>query len=260
KYTPAGKDGGKGQWSDVVRLTDAPGTDFHVVAAADSGGTVWLAWQAWRDGHFTIQLAALADGHAWKTPRDISKNRANNWPPAIAADSAGTVYVAWDTYEKGNYDVRLFAHGKEDRTLDVAASARFEARPSLVCDAKDRLWIAYEEGDEQWGKDYSTNQFRKIGFEENPGFDLYHNRTVRVKCLQDGQLMRPADDLERALTGTLDRNRSLPRLAADAAGGIWLLLRHHPLPDGVGETWHSFALRHDGKRWGTPRRLGHSSN
>src|SRR5262249_39289033 len=59
KYTPAAKDGGKGQWSDVVRLTDAPGTDFHVVAAADSGGTVWLAWQAWRDGHFTIQLAAL---------------------------------------------------------------------------------------------------------------------------------------------------------------------------------------------------------
>jgi hypothetical protein len=37
QYTPPGKDGGKGEWSKVVRLTDAAGSDFHVVATADGG-------------------------------------------------------------------------------------------------------------------------------------------------------------------------------------------------------------------------------
>jgi hypothetical protein len=200
-------------------------------------------------------MAALADGHPWKAPRDISRNWANNWSPAIAADSAGTVYVAWDTYERDNYDVRLYVHNKDPRTVGVASSARFEVRPSLVCDAQNRLWIAYEEGDEQWGKDFATNMFRKIGLEENPGFGLYNNRTIKVKCLADGKLVQPADDLERALQGKLERNRSHPRLAVDAAGGVWLLLRHHPLPGGAGEVWNSFALRYDGARWGVPRRL-----
>ena len=43
----------------------------------------------------------------------------------------------------------------------MAGSAKFEARPSLACDAKGRVWIAYEEGDEQWGKDFANNQFKR---------------------------------------------------------------------------------------------------
>jgi hypothetical protein len=261
RYTPPVKEGASGQWSDVIRLTRSPGSDFHVVAATDSTGVVWLAWQAWRNGNFDILLAALADKHPWSTPRVISTSKANDWSPAIAADSRGNVYVAWDTYDKGNYDVRLHVAGKETKTLDVANSPRFEARPNIICDANDRVWIAYEEGDEQWGKDYATNQFRKIGFEKNPGFGLYIKRTVKVKCLVDGQLFQPAGDIEQAFGDVLPRNKSLPRLATDAGGGIWLLLRHHPLPGGApGEVWNSYALRYDGKQWSSPRRLAHSAN
>jgi hypothetical protein len=50
-------------------------------------------------------------------------------------------------------------------------------------------------------------------------------------------------------------NKSLPRIALDAAGGQCLLLRHHPLPGGAGEVWSSFALRYDGKTWSPPIRL-----
>jgi hypothetical protein len=40
RYTPPAKDGDAGAWSDIVRVTNAPGTDFHVVAATDASGTV----------------------------------------------------------------------------------------------------------------------------------------------------------------------------------------------------------------------------
>jgi hypothetical protein len=205
-------------------------------------------------------LSALASNHAWTTPKAITSAKANHWSPAITADSKGNVYVAYDTYEKGNYDVHLQVVGKTSKVIPVAFSARFEARPHIVCDAKDRVWIAYEEGDEQWGKDYNNGQHKKGGLEDPPGFALYINRTVRVKCLADGKLMQPADDVQRAFQGELPRNKSLPRLAVDGAGGIWLLVRHHARPSPAGEVWNSFALRYDGKRWSVPRPVANSSN
>ncbi len=262
RYTPP-KDGGPGSWSDIVRLTNTPGADFHVVAATDTSGTVWLAWQAWRENNFDILLAAPAEGHPWKQPRTISRSAANDWTPSIAADSQGRVYVAWDTYDKGNYDVLLYTldkDGKSSQVRAVADSPKFEARPHLVCDKQDRLWIAYEEGDEQWGKDYGMPRPGEHALPKNLGFALYIHRTVQVKCLVDGKLQRPAGDLQAALSETLKRNKTLPRLAVDAAGGLWLLLRHHPLPGGAGEVWNSYALRYQGKQWSPTRRLADSAD
>ncbi len=265
RYTPPAKDGGKGQWSEVTRVTRHPGTDFNVVAVTDSAGAVWLAWQSWRDDNFDILLSARAEGHAWKEPRIISRSKADDWNPAIAADGKGNVYVAYDTYDRGNYDVLLASVKKdsmEAEIVPIAASAKFEARAHVACDGEGRVWVAYEEGDEQWGKDFAhAGNVKNVGLDKNPGFALYVNRTVRVKCLADGKLMEPADDLEKALTGgRLRRNRSLPRLAVDASGGVWLLVRHHLVPGAAGEAWASFALRYDGAKWGAPLPLADSEN
>jgi hypothetical protein len=261
RYSPPTKTDPRGKWSDVVRLTRQPGSDISVASTTDASGVVWLTWQAWRKDNFDIMLAALADAHPWSTPRTLSTSPANDWSPAIAADKVGNVYVAWDTYGKGNYDVMLATVGKGAPSIvTVAGSARFEARPNLACDDKNRLWIAYEEGDEQWGKDFCGDHYRRIPLPKNPGASLYEHRTVKVKCLADGKLMQPAGDLERALDATLHRNKSLPRLAVDASGGVWLFLRHHPRPGGAGEMWDSYAVRYDGRDWSPIQHLPASAN
>jgi hypothetical protein len=262
RYTPppADQPGAAGRWSNPVRLTHSPGADFQLAATTDAAGVVWLAWQSWQKDNFDILLAAVADNHPYSTPRVVSASKANDWSPALAADSKGNVYVAWDTYDKDNYDVLLRVVGKDERTLTVAGSARFEARPHLVCDGKDRVWIAYEEGDEQWGKDFAhEGPVANVGLEKNLGYALYIHRTVKVKCLADGKLMQPAGDLEKAMGRRLPWNKSLPRLGVDGEGGVWLLVRHHPLPVKQGEVWDSYALRFDGSDWSTPRRLANSS-
>ncbi|MBX6312763.1 MAG: hypothetical protein IRY99_07585, partial [Isosphaeraceae bacterium] len=256
-YTP-GQGGGEGKWSETVRVTQDKGSDFHVVAATDSQGIVWLAWQAFRDGNYDILATTIGDGQQ-REPRRVSDSKANDWSPAIAADAKGNVYVAWDTYDQGNYDVRLRNVAKDTEPIVVANSARFEARPSLACDGQGRVWIAYEQGDEQWGKDYANNQLQRVPV-ENKGYALYINRTVRVKCLEDGKLKQPSAALEGAFNGVLGRNRSLPRLAVDASNGLWLLVRHASQPNGQGETWSSFATRYDGKSWSRPSRLPNSTN
>ena len=101
--------------------------------------------------------------------------------------------VACDGYRNGDYDIpgrirrrRAKASGDIDR---LAASSRFEARPSLCYDAKGRLWIAYEEGPEKWGKDYGALD----GDDGNP---LYSERSVRVVCLEaTANCCKPAAEL-----------------------------------------------------------------
>lgn len=254
KYTPA-REGG-GTWSDVDRLTRAPGTDFHVVAATDSQGEVWLAWQGWRGGNYDV--LALAPGQT--EPRTVSNSGAHDWSPAIAADRLGNVYVVWDTYDPGNYDVRLRNLKGDGPVLEVARSPRFEARASVACDEAGRVWVAYEQGDPNWGKDYATGTPERVPVTQN-GYALYINRTVRVVCLADGKLMGPDATVEAALRkGIGERNASLPRLASDKSSGLWLAVRHHPLPGGAGETWVSSVLQFDGRAWHGPWALPGSSN
>ena len=107
----------------------------------------------------------------------ISASPANDWTPAIAADSQGRVYVAWDTYDKGNYDVLLFTLKKDAKVGTLRAwPIRRASRPgrTSLCDKQDRLWIAYEEGDEQWGKDYGHRQPLKHGLPKNLGLRAVH--------------------------------------------------------------------------------------
>jgi hypothetical protein len=200
-YDPAAKKWGTKSRHSSPAGPDFHGTAFHVVAAASPDGDVWLAWQSWA----TKAAAFVIEGARTRVVRGVIQSDqpfvfhsvrhaegkkvrvANSWSPAMAVDSKGNVYVACDTYNKGNYDVHLLVRNKKGNVdaqmIKVAGSPRFEARPSIAVDNKDRVWIAYEESDEQWGMDYSTNMFRKIGFEENPGYALYINRTVKVKCL-----------------------------------------------------------------------------
>ncbi len=180
----------------TIQLTSEAGSDVNPAAATDSAGRVWVAWQAWRNGRASI-LSAVQQGDAFAKPAAVSTSSGNEWNPAIAADRNGRVSVAWDWYRNGNYDVYLRtatgpgAWGKE---IPAAATARYEAYPSLAYDPSGRLWIAYEEGAEGWGKDF--------GAYETTGIALYQGRAVRLRGLEpDGRWVVPAADPGAVLTG-----------------------------------------------------------
>jgi hypothetical protein len=259
-YTP-GKPGAEGSWTATERVTNVKGSDFHVVSAYDSKrGEVWLAWQAFRNGNYEILTTSFGDAGKTSPPKTISTSQADDWAPSIAANTRGDVFLAWDTYEEGNFDVMVRNVGTMQPALAVAATPRFEARPNVACTPAGEALIAYEEGDEQWGKDYASEDgFRKVGLARNPGNALYVKRTVKLKLLKGDQLLEPPSGDEPNFAAIGDRNRSHPLLAVSPAG-IWLLVRHHPLPGGAGEVWVSSALRFDGKAWSGPERLPNSAN
>lgn len=212
-----------------------------------------------RLGIVSWHYSSMADGSVWNLATAIGPK--DNWQ------------IACDGYRQGDYDILLPSKGTGISKFvnignSVVSSLRFEARPSICYDTKGRLWIAYEEGPINWGKDSGA-----LGEGGDP---LYSDRYVRVVCLDtDGKLKRPAAELPRSNVGNphsqngagvVHRNETAtryayPKIGLDGKGRIWLTYRQnfgsrytsHP-----GSCWLNFARRLDGDRWSEPIEVHHS--
>ncbi len=250
-------------WTPVVRLTEAAGADLDAEAVVSPvDGRVWVVWRGWRNGSFDILLTQLTSDGRSTGERAAAASPANEWWPAAVFDSKGRLVVAYDTYRRGNYDVELVwdAAGQSPQTVDVAATPLFEARPSLVVDRQDRVWVAFEQGGQQWGKDTGMR------WRGRRGEQLYWQRDVVVRQVERGRLAGqaagtvPAPKIKREYPVAETKRISHPRLALDDSGRLWLLFRRHPNTSGGGESWVSFVTYHDGDRWVEPVPLANSAN
>ena len=278
---------------EQVRLSKENGADIDPVAATDAGGRVWVAWQGWRDGIAAIYVAHQDDG-GFSPPMKISLSKKNEWDPAIAVDKTGRVIVAWDSYRNGNYDIyaRAYSGSTWGDEIPVAATARYEAYPSIAYDPSGRLWIAYEEGGRGWGKDF--------GAYATSGISLYQGRRIALRGLEpDGRLVAPDVSFDSKLLGasnwrpdvmgrqsdseSLDPDtgrawhradsdgvanssgtakNTLPRLAVDDSGRIWLAFRspHPTWWNPIGTVWTEYLVSFNGKEWTRPIFLNHTDN
>jgi hypothetical protein len=280
-----------GRLGAARRLSESAENDIWPVAATDSAGKVWVAWQAARRGVFTI-VARRQEGDAFAAEQVVSTQSRSCWAPAIAATASGggKVAIAWDTYEKGDYDVwvREFDNsGKAGEARPVANLPDYEARPAVAYDRDGALWIAYEESGPTWGKDWSG----QAPFENRDGIGLYRDRQIGLAVLKNGQWMEPADLLARSLPGADPRRRrgteaaaaqplrgalaedegavirgnvhnNIARLVCDAAGRMWVLARsrQNDFRAQIGSVWMTYASYYEGNQWVGPVLIPHSDN
>ncbi|MEO7650666.1 MAG: sialidase family protein, partial [Bryobacteraceae bacterium] len=200
------------RWSAVERLTTAAGSDIFHTLISDRAGRLYLAWQSSRAGNFDIYMRSY-DGKRWSQETQVSSDPANDWEPALAAAPDGRVTVLWDTYAKGNYDVlaRTWRDGKLEAPVTIAATGAFESRPSAVYDAQGRLWIAFDEGDWNWGKDYGNSI-------PESGRGLLVRRQARVAVLDGDRLQETRASIGDAVPSDLRQVFHAPKIVIDAAG------------------------------------------
>jgi hypothetical protein len=270
KADPDGKTKDTRQVGAEQQLTTRASRNLSPVMSTDQNGQVWVACQSWDDtGSARITTLTLGKGK-WEQTKGVNpvtKGAFHFWHAALAAGPAGQITAAYDSYLGDDYDVHCYDVAGSKGVLpltDVAVSSRFEARPSLAYDARGRLWIAYEEGPEQWGKNFGA-------LDHSGGQPLYFARTVRVVCLVDGKLMKPVAELPPLGKGedssdTPQKAEAMPRYAypqigIDGKGRVWLTYRQkfgnryttHP-----GSYWLTMARRLDGDKWSEPIEVSHS--
>src|SRR5204863_7009436 len=134
-------------------ISQSTESDVWPVATTDSAGKVWVAWQGARNGAFKI-LTRRQGETGWSGEITVSTQSRNCWAPAIAASpSGGKVAIAWDSYEKGDYDIyvrELSATAPGGEARPVANSADYEARPAITYDRQGSLWVAWEQSGPTW--------------------------------------------------------------------------------------------------------------
>jgi BNR repeat-like domain len=110
-YFRASDDFGR-TWREELRVKGAAGdVEGPMQLAADDQGRIYVAWADNRDGEYGIYLVASTDhGRTWSKELrlDVGKAKvARASLPALAADAAGHVYVAWQDARHGGWDIYL---------------------------------------------------------------------------------------------------------------------------------------------------------
>jgi hypothetical protein len=203
-----------GSWSETQRITSAPGGDFNQRLAAGPDGRLWLAWQGNRGGNWDIFLSHL-EGTQWTAPETVSSAPENDWDPALAVAKDGRVIVAWDRHRRGSYNVymRILSGGRWQPEMPVASGENYEAHASLAVDSEGKIWIAWDDGGPAWGLDSACN-------------GLYRQRHIDLRVFAGGAWRMPMVKPMRDLPPSMTRFVSLPQVAIDAQGRVWLFFRH----------------------------------
>src|SRR5262249_43834142 len=97
--------------------------------------------------------------------------------------------------------------------MAVASGEDFEAHAALAFDRQGRLWVAWDDGGPNWGLDSACN-------------GLFHHRHIDLRAWVNGAWQMPLVKPMRDLPAWATQFVSLPHLAFDGEGRLWLFFRH----------------------------------
>ncbi|MBI1355830.1 MAG: hypothetical protein GC160_15935 [Acidobacteria bacterium] len=250
-----------GSWKAAEKLCATGSNTFHR-AASSADGRVYVVWQSFRGVGLETQSDIYGrawTGDGWGAEVRLSESAANDWEPFVAAGAGSEAYVAWDSYEGGNYDVffRSFSGGQAGPIRRITKSPRFQAHATVAVDPQGRPWVAWDESGANWGKDQ--------GYLITPplGIPLHQERTLRVVMWDGGQWLTPKRELEPFYVYQLYPNFENPQIAFDGKGVLNMVFRHwtraqaHSI--GAKILWENFLSRFDGERWTRPVPMAHSA-
>ncbi len=237
------------EWGAATRLSSDPLPDISPRLWTDGKGKAVLVWQGFRGRNSNIFLKTF-DGANWSAEVRVTNRAANDWDPAVAMDSRGNAWVVYDSYKNGDYDVFLTeVRGgrapQPERT--VSATPRFEARATVAVDTGDRVWVAWEAGQPNWGKDQGY-----IVRNRRTGVPLGGVREPRIRCLENGRWREPESPLASAFRG----NTHQPEVFSDGRGSVWVAAKPRvvaQLPKAAGAAgrgyWEYWLTHYDGGKW-----------
>ncbi|MCX6633806.1 MAG: DUF3604 domain-containing protein, partial [Acidobacteria bacterium] len=266
-------------WSAEQRLTNSPLPDVFHRVASDRDGNLYLVWMGFRPGPSggpaqSEILMRVLSGDRWGDEINLSQSAENEWEPAVATDHSGSAWIAWDSYRvsgagPATYDLMLrsYSQGKPGPVETVSATPYAEMRADVAVDAQDRVWVAWEEGGLNWGKDTGYENPKHRIFLRPGGSRIYGPpgaaktpfRRPRIAILDGGQWKQPKARLEASISDSMQPNLFLsPRLGVDGHGSVWLFLRNQLINQGRngGQMFDYYATSLTGsgewQRWAAP--------
>ena len=250
-------------WGKIERLTNDPKPDINPHVHVDAKKNIHVVWQAHPQNNGDVQYAKF-DGESWSKPLAVTSDEQSDWYPHVAVDASGTAWIAFDSYRRGDYDVYLTSvspKGELGKVQPIAQSSYYEAHASVACGADGDVWVAWEQGGHNWGKDQGYWLKKE---NRDQGTTLGSTRRVKVACVRKGEVLAAPDVLEGEPAGPQQRSLSgSAELAVTNDGRVWLRYRQmifgpQRANRGKGKGWTEVITTLSSDGWTTPTTLASS--
>jgi hypothetical protein len=134
-------------WTTQTRVNDPNnGNQVNPAIVVDSRSPnyAYVVWQDDRAGNQDICIASSNNGFATKTVSQITSNTANQTTPAIAVNSANTVYVLWTDARNASNDI-YGAAGSPWTNVPIVTKAGSQSNPAVAVESTGSilhiLWV-----------------------------------------------------------------------------------------------------------------------
>lgn len=245
---------GPAKWSTPEKVSASTGNNIWPRLVSDGGDNLALVWQGFRQGRSVILARRWKNG-AWDAEAQISDSTGNSWMPS-AAFGGGKLWISWDSYVTGAYQVYARAYGEPVQR--ITRGENFSVRSSIVVTPSGVPVVAWEESDALWGKDFA------FLFDQR-GTPIYKNRRLRVAYLEGANWREIAAPVSNAAPADIRRFIQQPELATDGAGRLYLAFRCRSSAATAridywanNGRWETFVTWLDGDRWAPAIRMPHS--
>jgi hypothetical protein len=134
-------------WSAASRISDSNDSETNPAIAVGSTGGAGIVWQQDNQtGNPDIHIATSSDGFATKAVSQITANASDQTDPAIAVDSANTVYVVWTDKRNGSNDIYGAASNSGPWTnVPIANNTGNQSSPAIAAETAGSilhlLWV-----------------------------------------------------------------------------------------------------------------------
>ncbi|MER5214893.1 DUF3604 domain-containing protein [Streptomyces sp. NPDC002838] len=260
-------------WGAARRVggTGHPSFNQEVVAHADGG--VEVVWQGPHGAGFGI-WSRRWHGGVWGGTRLVSEGAAGNaWDPAVAALPDGGSVYAWSEYVAGSYRV-VVCTGDTSESLGpvrpVSSGTDYALHPSLAVTADGGIWCAFDliavhghggSGPTRLRPAAELPEaprlagMRDSGDAVPPELLPEVTASLRVVRVTEDGLLEPEGILAEGLDVVPG---GLPRLAADAYGGLTVAYRTHRRLPLMTYYWEAAAQTLGPDGWSKPVTFGGS--
>ena len=140
-------------WTAPTRVNDPnEGNQVNPAIVVDgrSPNYAYVVWQDDRAGNQDICIATSSNSFVTKTVSQITSNTANQTTPAIAVDSANTVYVLWTDARNASNDI-YGAAGSPWTNVPIVTKAGSQSNPAIAVESAGSilhmLWVDQISGD-----------------------------------------------------------------------------------------------------------------
>ncbi|MFQ5811409.1 MAG: TolB family protein, partial [Armatimonadota bacterium] len=134
-------------WSPPMAVTTGGSHDYRPAVTVDSFNRVWAVWERDVGGQNDLYYSFYqSPGGPWTMPLALTTDPGEDRKPAVAADSAGKVWVVWESDRTGNTDIfasRWDGVGWSD-PLQLTGSPAADEEAQVFIGSGGDVWVTWQ--------------------------------------------------------------------------------------------------------------------